>query len=299
MTFFQPLIDAWERLKTKLGPLGKTIWAGLQWAWENIFVPFGTWLATEAAPVFLDLLGAAAEALNKTLISLQPWAQWFWDNFLKPLADWTGKAIIDAMKWLTKWIEENPQLFMGFVLILGLIIGAFLFLAFVIGLLVPVVLFAGGVIAAIGAIIGALGAIFSTVGLIIMIIIGVFLLLIGAVINGFVGDIECRQGGLVSGFGTVQVGDRRFQRSFRNKSLVDQGTVVVELALRHLNLCTGCFGLLLGLSLFCQIFGGINSRQNLACDHRVTFANFQCLQLTCHTRLDHGAARCLQGTRHG
>lgn len=114
---FQPAIDAFGRLWEALQPLGQTIWEGLKWAWDNILVPFGTWVISEALPVFLDLLAQGVALLDNTLKYLQPVGQWFWDNFLKPLAEWTGKAIIDGLTWLAdrlgelnKFLSDNAHL---------------------------------------------------------------------------------------------------------------------------------------------------------------------------------------------
>lgn len=131
LAFLKPVIDAFDRLKKNLEPLGKTIWEGLKWAWDNILVPLGTWVITDAVPAFLDLLGAGAKVLNEALIALQPLGIWLWENFLKPLGEWTGAVIIDALKWLTErlnelsdWIKENPEKFQAFVLIIAALVAA-------------------------------------------------------------------------------------------------------------------------------------------------------------------------------
>lgn len=115
-----PLAEPFERLKAQIFELGGTIWDGLKWAWENILVPFGTWLITAAAPVFIDLLAAAVNTLNGILIAVQPALIWLWDNFLKPVAEWTGQAFLDALGWITDrlnelatWIRTNPDQFMA------------------------------------------------------------------------------------------------------------------------------------------------------------------------------------------
>jgi hypothetical protein len=131
IAFFQPVIDGFNRLKTAVTPFVQTIWAGLQWAWENILVPFGTWVFQDALPVFLDLLGAGLGVLNSVINALAPTAQWLWDNFLQPIAAWTGGAILDILRWLIglltdlgNWIRANPESFQNLVLIIGSIAAA-------------------------------------------------------------------------------------------------------------------------------------------------------------------------------
>jgi len=127
--FFRPLTDALGRLYESLKPLGQTIWAGLQWAWENILVPLGTWVVSDLLPAFLDLLAGALDVLNEVLIALAPLWQEFFDNFLKPLAEWAGGKIIEFLDWLAiklgelaTWIKENPEKFREFVTVIGILL---------------------------------------------------------------------------------------------------------------------------------------------------------------------------------
>lgn len=116
--FLQPLIDVFGRLREALIPLGKTIWEGLMWAWENILVPLGTWIITEVLPRFLDILAIRLDNLNLAIEALKPFAIWLWENFLKPAAEWTGEVIIAGLDWLierlkdlNKWIQNNQDAF--------------------------------------------------------------------------------------------------------------------------------------------------------------------------------------------
>lgn len=101
IALFKPALDAFGRLRDALAPLGKTIWEGLKWAWDNILVPLGAWTISTLLPAFLDLLAAGATLLNQVLIALKPAAVWLWENFLQPIAAWTGGAIILAIQTLT------------------------------------------------------------------------------------------------------------------------------------------------------------------------------------------------------
>lgn len=131
LTFLQPLIDAWARLQTSVAPLQATLWAGLQWLWTNILVPFGTWVMQETIPAFLDLLGASGGTLNSALVALQPAAMNFWNMFLQPLATWAGtefikllKDLTDKIKDLGAWIDKNPEQFRTFAADVVLFLGA-------------------------------------------------------------------------------------------------------------------------------------------------------------------------------
>ena len=154
LEFIQPVRDALGRLGESLKPLGQTIWEGLKWAWDNILVPLGTWVITDALPAFLDLLGAAAVILNDILVALQPALQWLWDNFLKPAADFVGAALIQFLEWVTNnmkemhtWIQNNQQAWQIIVTILGIVALALLFI------LSPVALVIAAIIAIIAIIV--------------------------------------------------------------------------------------------------------------------------------------------------
>jgi hypothetical protein len=132
LKFLQPVIDALGNLYEALKPLGKTIWEGLKWAWENILMPLGNWVISDLVPAFLELLAGAADVLNEALIALAPLAQEFFDNFLAPLAEWAGSQIIEFLGWLTEklhelaeWIKENPEKFQDFVAIVLILAAVF------------------------------------------------------------------------------------------------------------------------------------------------------------------------------
>lgn len=113
---FTNLNNAFGGLADAVKPLGRTLFSGLEWAYNNIFVPFAKWTIQDAAPAFLRLLSGAADLLNSVLTALQPLAIWLWNNFLQPLATWTGGIIVsvlnnlaDALFRLSDWISQNGE----------------------------------------------------------------------------------------------------------------------------------------------------------------------------------------------
>lgn len=129
--FFAPIAERLaphiERLKRALEPLGKKLWAGLVWIWENVLVPLGKWTINELLPALLDLLSAALEGLNVALDALGPLWDWFWTNVLKPLAEWSGDALIKIIEWfteriekMTEWIQNNEGAFRTLVAIVAI-----------------------------------------------------------------------------------------------------------------------------------------------------------------------------------
>lgn len=157
MGFLQPTIDALGRLRDALTPLGETIWAGLKWAWDNILVPMGAWVMSEALPAFLDLVASGANFLNEALIALQPLGTWLFDNFLKPAAEWAGQAFIDLLGQLTQklndlatWVRENPEDFRTMVVEVAAFFAAWKFSEFA----VSAAAFIGHLLATTGVLIG-------------------------------------------------------------------------------------------------------------------------------------------------
>lgn len=127
----EPLMSAFRGLLEAINPLVEVITNGLAYAYENVLLPFGKWVAEELTPVGIELVTAAIELLTSILEALEPMAEWLWENFLQPLAEWTGDLIVaalgllaDALKAISDWISENQTLVQGMIVTLGLFFAA-------------------------------------------------------------------------------------------------------------------------------------------------------------------------------
>ncbi len=168
----QPVIDALDRLKISTAPFVKNVGEGLKWFYDNVLVPFGTWVVSMLIPAFLDTLGASIGVLNEVIEVLKPYALWLWDEFLQPLAEWTGAAIIEFLKLLTdglnalaEWIKNNQDTVAKIALAIGGFFAAFAIVK-LIALIVPFVAALGSMIASgtlLSTVLGALGAVFSAI----------------------------------------------------------------------------------------------------------------------------------------
>lgn len=114
---FTPVIEAFGRLQVAVAPLTSELFAGLEWAWYNILVPFAGWTIEDAFPAFLDLVSAALTLLHEVITAFEPLATWLWDNFLQPIAEWTGGVIVEVLGWIadgltaiSDWISQNQKL---------------------------------------------------------------------------------------------------------------------------------------------------------------------------------------------
>lgn len=185
LTILQPAIDAFNRLRTALEPLGGKIWDGLKWAWDNILVPLGEWGVTVLLPHVLDLVAQGAETLDSILTAAQPTLKWFWEEFLKPAAEWVGDRIIDGLEFLTEklkdlsdWAKENPekiQLITKVLLLLGVVLLA---IAAATAIWSAVAGVAAAVTTAFGAAVAFLTSPIATVVLAIIAIIAIIVLLV-------------------------------------------------------------------------------------------------------------------------
>ena len=111
---FDNLIGAFDRLVKAGQALGTTAFAGLEWAYFNLFVPLSKWTIEDYLPAYLDTLASVVSFLNTTLLAFAPAAQSLWDNFLQPIAEWTGGLILDVLGQLkisfdelTLWVSDN------------------------------------------------------------------------------------------------------------------------------------------------------------------------------------------------
>lgn len=132
---FDKLKESFGRVVEALKPLGQKIWEGLKWAWDNILVPLSEWVVNEALPVLLDALAAALDILNLAIEALEPLWTWLWENVIQPLGEAVGDALInimltlvDALKELKIWIENNQEAWQIIVETLALVALAFLVL---------------------------------------------------------------------------------------------------------------------------------------------------------------------------
>ena len=117
-----PLSD----LGAALQPLASSAFEGLKWGYENILLPLGSWVGTQALPAFLDVLSGACELLSSVLDALKPTGQWLWDTFLEPIASWTGgvittvlETIADLLQRFSDWVSENQGLIENCAIIIG------------------------------------------------------------------------------------------------------------------------------------------------------------------------------------
>jgi tape measure domain-containing protein len=130
---FDPAIQGFNRLKEAAQPLISNVGEGLKWFWNEVLVPFGSWVISEAIPAFFNSLGGAISFINSVLETFKPMGQWLWDNFLQPIAQWTGGVIVDVLNWLAQaltdignWIAKHKGLIESLAISIGIVGGTIL-----------------------------------------------------------------------------------------------------------------------------------------------------------------------------
>ena len=110
---FEPLKQAWDKLKESLGGLAETISGGLKWAWDNVLVPLAHWTIERLAPELVTLLANAFSLLDAILQRLAPYFDWFWQNVLRPCFSFIGDVVIGVLQTFNGLLEKLAKLIRG------------------------------------------------------------------------------------------------------------------------------------------------------------------------------------------
>lgn len=110
---FEPLKQAWDKLKESLGGLAETISGGLKWAWDNVLVPLAHWTIERLAPELVTLLANAFSLLDAILQRLAPYFDWFWQNVLRPCFNFIGDVVIKVLQTFNGLLEKLAKLIRG------------------------------------------------------------------------------------------------------------------------------------------------------------------------------------------
>jgi tape measure domain-containing protein len=169
---FDPAIEGFNRLKTAAEPVIANIGEGLRWFYDNILVPFGTWVISEAVPSFMDLLSGALNVLNPILEVFKSLGQWLWESFLQPAGEWAGETLLNALDWLADaltrigdWMSEHKGVIEAIAIVVGSFAAAWGLVNLAIGIWNVIGAIATGVTTAFGA---AVAFLTSPIGLVVL-----------------------------------------------------------------------------------------------------------------------------------
>ena len=167
---FTPLLTSINTLLQNLQPLTDNIGTGLEWFWNNVLLPIGSWTIQDAVPTFLQMLSSGITVVNSVIEALQPLGGWLLDNFLQPLGQWTGDLVITAMQTLSDlldrfstWIQNNQELVQNVTIVIGSFFAAFELHSIISGAVTAVTNFVG-LITGGGGLLGALSSVVAALG---------------------------------------------------------------------------------------------------------------------------------------
>lgn len=110
---FEPILEAWERLKESFSGLKETIGDEFSWFWDNVLAPLAKWTIEEAAPRMVDLLAKAFGFLDAVLERLGPILEPLWNNVLKPFIKWLGELVLTGLDELIDLLDKLTKLING------------------------------------------------------------------------------------------------------------------------------------------------------------------------------------------
>lgn len=110
---FQPIIDAWGRLKDAVSGLAETIGQAIGWLWDNVLAPFIAWVIEDLLPVVMDIVANVIRIADAILERLGPVFDWLWKNILAPIAAFIGDTLIAVLKELSDLLGDIADLISG------------------------------------------------------------------------------------------------------------------------------------------------------------------------------------------
>lgn len=103
---FEPIITAFDSLKTACAPIAGHITEGLKFFLDKVLLPIGSWTIEDLVPAFFEFLSSVLDAFNVVWENVQPDLAWLWDNFLAPAATWVGDTVVDGLAAITEKLRD-------------------------------------------------------------------------------------------------------------------------------------------------------------------------------------------------
>lgn len=103
---FQPLIDAFGKLKTALAPAIDLLGDAFLWLLENVLEPIGKWAIESFIPKFIETVAKWLEVVIPMIKDLKPVLLKIWDEIIKPFGKKVGEGIIAVLDDVKDRIEK-------------------------------------------------------------------------------------------------------------------------------------------------------------------------------------------------
>lgn len=167
---FTPALESIKDLLKELQPLAEVALDNLEIFYNDMLVPLGEYVVSDAVPAFLKAVKGAIELLTDVIEGLKPASEFFMESFLKPLAKWSGGAIVDILESLGKalsaigeYISKDKEGFSVFVTNFVAFAGA-IKLINTLGPVIKIITGIFGALSTIGGLSGLLGAVGTAIG---------------------------------------------------------------------------------------------------------------------------------------
>ncbi len=98
---FDPLIDAWDRLKSAVSDFANVVDTYLYYAYTKVLLPLAQWEIEKNWPAQLNLIASAFELLSAVLAKVEPLFEMLFENIIKPAASFIGDVFIGVINLLT------------------------------------------------------------------------------------------------------------------------------------------------------------------------------------------------------
>ncbi len=127
---FEPLINAFNNLKSAITPIIEQIGKVLGWIWLEIITPWITYLVEKWWPALVNIFAGALKIVEPILEGFGEGFSAVWENVLKPILSWTYDGIVTILEGIgnaLNWIGENEvasTILKAVGIALGIVVGA-------------------------------------------------------------------------------------------------------------------------------------------------------------------------------
>lgn len=108
---FQPLLMAFDNLKTSIAPTVDFIGKGILWLLENVLYPLAGFYISDYLPSWWRVLASAVDLFNAAIGSMTPGLEYVWENVLRPMGEYAGEELIEFLESIQNMISDCAAVF--------------------------------------------------------------------------------------------------------------------------------------------------------------------------------------------
>lgn len=108
---FQPLVDAFGKLKDAVLPIVDKIGKGITWLLENVLGPLSKFFIENILPKAVEVLSGAFTMLDGVITGLTPAFEYIWENVIKPIGEFAGEVFVRFLDAIKKLFADVATVF--------------------------------------------------------------------------------------------------------------------------------------------------------------------------------------------